>query len=265
MADSLCNEGKAYVTLVGLGTRFVGYFIIDGIVVFGFSSALAVIIGAAILSNETGYSEAEEKSTYVAVWYLTYIVVATIYFLTSNMVGCSIGKLILGIRIVREDGTRPGVGWGIVRTFGLFLSSLFFGLPYLFALTNERSQAPHDMLAGTLVIEKGSYAVPGSPLAGYTKDFKEPSNALEWFRLVTLYEKAGRLDDMNYARRKGAAAWRSRAGIPADVETEHEVMPSGQADTVRDRPEARFCPGCGTELASLSRFCPYCGVRLQPG
>ena len=42
--------------------------------------------------------------------------------------GASLGKMMLGMRIVRVDGARAGFGAGLVRELAYFIDALFFGL-----------------------------------------------------------------------------------------------------------------------------------------
>jgi uncharacterized RDD family membrane protein YckC len=66
--------------------------------------------------------------------------------------GKTIGMALLGIRVVKTDGTPIGPHEGIIRTLALPLSFLLFGLGFLGILTNRRRYALHDRLAGTAVV-----------------------------------------------------------------------------------------------------------------
>lgn len=48
--------------------------------------------------------------------------------LSTALCGASAGKLILGMRVVRMSGSRPGFLDGVVRELGYFVDALFFGL-----------------------------------------------------------------------------------------------------------------------------------------
>jgi uncharacterized RDD family membrane protein YckC len=66
--------------------------------------------------------------------------------------GKTIGMAVLGIRVVRADGSPIGWRQAVVRTVTLPLSFLVFGLGFLGILTNRNRYAWHDRLAGTAVV-----------------------------------------------------------------------------------------------------------------
>jgi uncharacterized RDD family membrane protein YckC len=76
-----------------------------------------------------------------------------IYFAYQwTLSGKTIGMAILGIRVVKTDGTPIGLRQAVVRTVTLPLSIIVFGLGFLGILTNRDRHAWHDRLAGTSVV-----------------------------------------------------------------------------------------------------------------
>lgn len=69
----------------------------------------------------------------------------------------TLGKMAVGIKVVRTDGSRISVGRGIGRYFGFLLSSLTIFIGFLMAAFTERKQALHDMICDTLVVDKWAY------------------------------------------------------------------------------------------------------------
>jgi uncharacterized RDD family membrane protein YckC len=69
------------------------------------------------------------------------------------LTGGTVGKHIMGIRIVRVDGSPLGFGRAIGRWFGKVPSSVLL-LGYLMALSDQRRRTLHDRIAGTLVVPK---------------------------------------------------------------------------------------------------------------
>jgi uncharacterized RDD family membrane protein YckC len=59
---------------------------------------------------------------------------------------------VLGIRVVRMDGTPIGWRQAVVRTLALPLSFLVLGLGFLGILTNRDRYALHDRIARTAVV-----------------------------------------------------------------------------------------------------------------
>jgi uncharacterized RDD family membrane protein YckC len=69
-----------------------------------------------------------------------------------SLSGKTIGMAVLGIRVVRTDGSPIGPRQAVIRTLALPLSFLLLGLGFLGILTNRNRYALHDRLAGTAVI-----------------------------------------------------------------------------------------------------------------
>ncbi|HEY7916305.1 MAG TPA: RDD family protein [Acidimicrobiales bacterium] len=66
--------------------------------------------------------------------------------------GKTIGMALLGIRVVRTDGSPIGPRQAVFRTLALPLSFLILGLGFVGILTNRDRHALHDHLAGTAVV-----------------------------------------------------------------------------------------------------------------
>jgi uncharacterized RDD family membrane protein YckC len=75
--------------------------------------------------------------------------------------GQTIGKQMMGIRVVRESGTRISLGQAIVRQLPVFLQ--VFWIDVMFALFTERSQRAFEMLSKTRTVV-AKPGVSGSPL-----------------------------------------------------------------------------------------------------
>jgi uncharacterized RDD family membrane protein YckC len=68
------------------------------------------------------------------------------------LAGATIGKWLLGLRVVRADGYPPTIGRSAIRFIGYGLSAIVFFLGYIWVLFDEDRRAWHDDLAGTWVI-----------------------------------------------------------------------------------------------------------------
>lgn len=65
------------------------------------------------------------------------------------------GHALLGMRIIKIDGSKPGFGTMFLREIiGKFASIAFLGLGFYWAIWDKDRQAWHDKIAGTLVLEK---------------------------------------------------------------------------------------------------------------
>ncbi|AXQ31448.1 DUF4339 domain-containing protein [Solimonas sp. K1W22B-7] len=90
--------------------------------------------------------------------YLLAIVFIAAYFgLThSSEAMASFGKRATGLIVVDKHGQRIGFVRGALRYLAMLLGA-FFWLPMMMVLFNRRHRGLHDMLAGTVVIEKDTY------------------------------------------------------------------------------------------------------------
>ena len=66
--------------------------------------------------------------------------------------GKTFGMAVLGIRVVRADGTVIDPWRGVVRALVFPLSFLLFGLGFLGILVRREHRALHDVIAGTAVV-----------------------------------------------------------------------------------------------------------------
>jgi uncharacterized RDD family membrane protein YckC len=76
-----------------------------------------------------------------------------------GMLGATPGKLILGIRIVRTDGSALGFGRAFGRWFGRVPSSILL-IGYFMALFDQRRRAMHDRIADTIVVRRRRDTLP---------------------------------------------------------------------------------------------------------
>lgn len=92
-------------------------------------------------------------------------IVILIDWVIQGLRGWTPGKLIAGIRTVKDDGNPPGIGKAAVR----WLLWIVDGFPYLFAfglvgfivaLTNDLRQRVGDKVAGTYVIKASALGQP---------------------------------------------------------------------------------------------------------
>ena len=77
------------------------------------------------------------------------------------MAGQTLGKRVMGLRIVRTDGERLRLGNALRREIGYVISSILF-LGFLWILFDNQRQGFHDKLAGTFVV----YSWPEDELKG---------------------------------------------------------------------------------------------------
>jgi uncharacterized RDD family membrane protein YckC len=72
------------------------------------------------------------------------------YFI--GICGKTPGKMVFGLKVIRENGEAPGFGTAFLRWIGYFLSSLPLNLGFIWIAFDSKKQGFHDKLAGTVVI-----------------------------------------------------------------------------------------------------------------
>lgn len=124
-----------------------------------FLAYLIDVVPFALLARATIYYLTVHKDLIIApsaqikilvIWILIYIVYVSIF---HTILAATVGKLILGIRVVDLQGNYISLWQAIVRAIGYFISAIPLYIGYLMPLFNERKRALHDYIASTVVIK----------------------------------------------------------------------------------------------------------------
>jgi uncharacterized RDD family membrane protein YckC len=94
----------------------------------------------------------------VAIYLLVHVLYDIGFWLLA---GQTPGKRVLGLRVVRTDGTRLRFGNALRREIGYLASNILY-LGFLWILIDKRRQGWHDKIAGTIVV----YSWPEKRLKG---------------------------------------------------------------------------------------------------
>jgi uncharacterized RDD family membrane protein YckC len=105
-----------------------------------------------------------EDSTASLYWFLT-LLLAFVYFgVLQGLTGRAIGKALTGIRIVRPDGSHPGLGRGLLRSLLWIVDGFPYFLPglvgFILILANKSHRRVADMVADTDVVKAGFLPQP---------------------------------------------------------------------------------------------------------
>jgi uncharacterized RDD family membrane protein YckC len=134
--------------------RRLGAYLLDVLVI---AVPLIAIIGVALAAGSPE-DENDSSWTAVAIAYLLTIVVPFVYFtlMHGRESGQTLGKKWLGIRVV-DGSSGNSIGYG--RAFGRYAISFVFGLfvipsilDYLWPLWDQKKQALHDKVVGSIVV-----------------------------------------------------------------------------------------------------------------
>ncbi|HJM82552.1 MAG TPA: RDD family protein [Nitrospinota bacterium] len=93
---------------------------------------------------------------YIAIytWLLHNIVCLGYFTLTIGGWGLTVGKLIMGIKVIRKEKiSEISYLIAFIRAFGYLVSSIIFYLGFLWALVDRNHQTLHDKFASTVVVE----------------------------------------------------------------------------------------------------------------
>ena len=72
----------------------------------------------------------------------------------QGLKGQSIGKMVVGLQVIKTSGEDISVVTAIIRYIGQIISGIILFIGYLMVAFTARKQGLHDMIAGTYVIYK---------------------------------------------------------------------------------------------------------------
>ncbi|SDQ31444.1 Uncharacterized membrane protein YckC, RDD family [Pseudoxanthomonas sp. CF385] len=156
------------VVQAGLWKRFAASFI-DNIVTTVISYALIIpmmLIGVSVMGaggTDNAMATGAGMVTILAM-YPILILAPCVYFgwMQSSSMQASLGKLAVGIKVVRTSGQRAGFWRNFLRSlayvmFGAVTCGLGVLISALMVAFTERKQALHDMVCDTLVVDKWAF------------------------------------------------------------------------------------------------------------
>ena len=131
-----------------LGERIIAQ-IIDGLLV------VCYLIGITLLISELNLSFFSNG----LVWMIGVYLPAVFYHFLMELFnhGQSVGKMVMRIRVVKKDGTTPGIGEFFMRWLLQLVDLGFSGIGALIILISKNSQRLGDLAAGTMVIRLNDY------------------------------------------------------------------------------------------------------------
>jgi uncharacterized RDD family membrane protein YckC len=96
----------------------------------------------------------DNSALFLYLFLIAWFFLVTGYFvLFHGMGGKTVGKWLLGLRVVGVNGTPVTYGRAFLRCLGTIVC-IFFGMGFLWILCNKERRGWHDLLAGTWVIRE---------------------------------------------------------------------------------------------------------------
>jgi uncharacterized RDD family membrane protein YckC len=130
---------------VGVGRRAVA--IIIDMIVLG-------ILGW-VISLFTGMSTSEGFNLTGAPAFLWFFIALAYYVVMEVQLGGTLGKMALGMKVVKEDGAKLDWGASLIRNILRIVDGFFFYLVGAIVVwTSKKRQRLGDMVAHTLVVRK---------------------------------------------------------------------------------------------------------------
>jgi uncharacterized RDD family membrane protein YckC len=73
-----------------------------------------------------------------------------------SQMGATPGKMALGMKVVRPDGSRVDLGRAVGRYFAKLLSMLILGIGYIMVAFDSEKRGLHDMICDTRVVRQSN-------------------------------------------------------------------------------------------------------------
>ena len=189
--DAIVIETPEHVqftfALAGLGSRFVA-LLLDSLLQF---LVLSILIGIVLRVGESLH--AERSRIFVVVLISSSTLLAMAYFIVLEVAwrGQSVGKRLMGLRVVRANGGSIGFTEAALRNVLRLIDGLplFYLTGALFIFFSRYCQRLGDFAAGTLVVRERS-AEPPRPTARVPHTTEEELREEHWRRLVSPEERA---------------------------------------------------------------------------
>jgi len=145
--------GSAAAPEVHVTGRRVLATIADALLLTALFFAVALLLGDASATGSGASASTGTAGT------LTMLALASLYYvLMEGYLGQTVGKMLFGIRVVREsDGGRPGLRAALIRTaLRLVDGFLWYLVAFVAVLNSDKNQRLGDMAANTLVVRTHS-------------------------------------------------------------------------------------------------------------
>jgi uncharacterized RDD family membrane protein YckC len=138
--------GPDHVAYGGFWIRVVAY-IIDGILLTIVCGVADRLLGINILA--TDWDHYDPLANVIS------LVIGWLYFalLESSERGATVGKMVMGLRVVTSDGQRLSFMNATGRYFAKILSAIILCIGFIMVAFTDKKRGLHDIIAGTLVIK----------------------------------------------------------------------------------------------------------------
>jgi uncharacterized RDD family membrane protein YckC len=145
---------SSHLENAGVALRFVAVLLDAVIVFFPLAIVVGLLNGGGYSESGDGYANAGVVVSGKAIWLLLALGLGY-YIFCEAMTGMTVGKRLVGIRVVDEDGDPMNLAAAVVRNALRLVDGLFFYLVGgIFALASSRGQRLGDRAAHTVVVRR---------------------------------------------------------------------------------------------------------------
>jgi len=141
----------------GFLNRFLAYMI-DYFILNFIGTIIGVIFAfpLALFLFSKGHTEEYVTTIVYAVIFPIASLVGILYYaiLESSKWQGTVGKIVLKITVVDENGNRVGFWRAFLRAFCMLFSTLILGIGWLMILWTKDKRSLHDMMSGCYVVKK---------------------------------------------------------------------------------------------------------------
>jgi uncharacterized RDD family membrane protein YckC len=125
------------------GAQLVGIALTQSVLQFFQFTSLVVYVKTFIEGSGYDLAIGAVISTLLVIGYYTFF---------WSLVGFTPGKVLLGLKVVRMDGTKISLFRAILRFFAYWVSAIPFFLGFFWILWDPQRRGWHDKIAGTQVL-----------------------------------------------------------------------------------------------------------------
>lgn len=144
------KAGRVTGRFAGPGSRLTGFIIDIALIVtlFGVTANVVLFCVRVVLGIEVSTSNTDNIW-----WLIAYLLWAFSYlFVSLAITGRTIGKWLVGVRVVERDGTPLRTRAALIRVLALPLALLSLGIGLVGIVIGKERRALQDVLAGTVVV-----------------------------------------------------------------------------------------------------------------
>lgn len=138
--------GPDHVAYGGFWIRVVAY-IIDAILLTIVCGIADRLLGIDIFASDWKHYDPLANLISLAIGWLYFAL------LESSERGATVGKMVMGLRVVTSDGRRLSFMNATGRYFAKILSAIILCIGFIMVAFTDKKRGLHDIIAGTLVIK----------------------------------------------------------------------------------------------------------------